>query len=127
MVGLLVPVDSRFRGNDGVSLPSIFIAMTGLLGITMALSGHVREMKMAESTDLRSLWTHPAFEGMTVWVSLHHARHIENLLGIVWGQCTISGRMLGCGRVVYFHRYSGMWRGGFGSSARMDKWLKDSS
>ena len=40
MVGLLVPVDSRFRGNDGVGLPSIFIA------ITMALSGHIREMKM---------------------------------------------------------------------------------
>ena len=32
MVGLLVPVDSRFRGNDGVGLPSIFIAMTGALG-----------------------------------------------------------------------------------------------
>ena len=38
MVGLLVPVDSRprvgargqaLRGNDGVGLPSIFIAMTG--------------------------------------------------------------------------------------------------
>ena len=28
MAGLLVPVDSRFRGNDGVGLPSIFIAMT---------------------------------------------------------------------------------------------------
>ena len=33
MAGLLVPVDSRFRGNDGVGLPSIFIAMTvGALG-----------------------------------------------------------------------------------------------
>ena len=28
MAGLLVPVDSRFRGNDGVGLHSIFIAMT---------------------------------------------------------------------------------------------------
>ena len=28
MVRLLVPVDSRFRGNDGVGLPAIFIAMT---------------------------------------------------------------------------------------------------
>ena len=28
MAGRLVPVDSRFRGNDGVGLPSIFIAMT---------------------------------------------------------------------------------------------------
>ena len=41
MAGLLVPVDSRprvgargqaLRGNDGVGLPSIFIAMTGALG-----------------------------------------------------------------------------------------------
>ena len=36
MVGLLVPVDSRFRGNDGVGLPSIFIAMTvGVFGMTV--------------------------------------------------------------------------------------------
>ena len=28
MAGRLVPVDSRFRGNDGVGLTSIFIAMT---------------------------------------------------------------------------------------------------